>query len=56
MYSCECCGEVFYEPIRRRVSENLDGENGWWSGIIQLCPFCGSDYVEEVEDAKDENG
>jgi hypothetical protein len=55
MYRCDYCGEFFAEPMKRQEQENLDGENGWWCGTVPVCPACGSEYIEEVDDAEDED-
>lgn len=50
MHRCLDCGEYFETPAKRRVKENLDGENGWWTGVILYCPACGSEYIAQVDD------
>ena len=54
MFRCDWCGEEFLEPDTRRVTENLDGENGWWTYNEPYCPRCGSADIEETEDDEDE--
>ena len=41
LFRCDWCGEIFDEPDTRRVTENLDGENGWWTHTEEYCPRCG---------------
>lgn len=50
MFRCNRCGEEFQEPDTRRVRENLDGENGWWTYAEEYCPRCGSQAFREVPD------
>lgn len=51
MYRCDFCGALFHEPDLHTVSENLDGENGWWTHTEARCPRCGApDFEEEQED------
>ena len=55
MFRCDWCGEEFREPDTRRITENLDGENGWWTHTEAYCPFCGSEEFEEAtEDEEDD--
>ena len=55
MYRCNRCGEEFWEPDTRTVTENLDGENGWWTYTEEYCPRCGTaDIDEAAEDEEDE--
>lgn len=50
MYKCDLCGALFYEPDTRRMAENLDGENGWWTHTEEYCPYCGAvEFWEEGE-------
>lgn len=53
MMICRCCGCRFAEPIVRRVKENLDGENGWWTYTEKFCPACGDDNIDEEENDED---
>ena len=50
MYRCRWCGAAFDEPDAVQVRENLDGESGWWRHTIEICPFCGADEYEEIEE------
>ena len=48
MYRCEWCGAVFEQPAERVYRENMDGENGWYTWHMAVCPYCfeeGIDYV-----------
>lgn len=55
MFRCDWCGELFDEPDTRRITENLDGENGWWTHTEEYCPRCGSqDFEEAAEDDEDD--
>ena len=54
MFRCDRCGEEFYQPDTRRVTENLDGENGWWTYTEEYCPRCGSHDFEEATEYEDE--
>lgn len=55
MFRCDWCGELFNEPNTRRVTENLDGENGWWTHTEEYCPYCGSQDFEEYAEIDDED-
>ena len=55
MLRCELCGEEFQEPDTRRVTENLDGENGWWTYDKPYCPFCGSEDIDEATEDEPED-
>ena len=56
MYRCDRCGELFNEPDTRRITENLDGENGWWTHTEEYCPHCGSqDFEEYVWDDEEDD-
>lgn len=56
MLRCDWCGALFDEPDTRRITENLDGENGWWTHTEEYCPRCGSQDFEEAagEDEEDD--
>ena len=47
MWQCQYCGATFAEPFNKTVTENLDGENGWWTHTERFCPKCGSDEIEQ---------
>lgn len=51
MYKCESCGAMFTDPRRIVARENLDGENGWETQILETCPYCAGEWFEEAEDA-----
>lgn len=56
MYRCNWCGELFDEPVTRSFTENLDGENGWWTYTEEICPNCGSqDFEEAAEDDEEDD-
>ena len=55
MFRCDWCGALFDEPDTRRVTENLDGENGWWTHTEEYCPNCGSQDFEEYAEIDDED-
>ncbi len=50
MYQCESCHAIFTEPYTYMERENLDGENGWYYAERAVCPYCGEEWFEEVED------
>jgi len=55
LFRCDWCGALFDEPDTRRVTENLDGENGWWTHTEEYCPRCGSqDFEEAAEDDEED--
>ena len=56
LYRCDLCGEEFREPDTWRVTENLDGENGWRTYTEEYCPRCGSqDFEEAAEDDEEDD-
>ena len=50
MYRCENCREVFDEPNVFYSTVNLDGENGWDRESTMVCPYCGWEGVEKLDD------
>ena len=50
MFCCRACRTVFDEAESVRRMENLDGENGWWEHWDDVCPVCGSDEFDEIEE------
>lgn len=55
MFRCDWCGALFDEPDIRRITENLDGENGWWTHTEEYCPRCGSQDLEEAAEDDEED-
>lgn len=54
MWQCNYCERKFDEPVYREITENLDGENGWWHHVDLLCPYCGAGCIEEVGEKMEE--
>ena len=54
MWKCYWCKATFDTPDLQSYTENLDGENGYWTYHYAVCPQCGSDEVEEVEEEGDD--
>lgn len=50
MYQCESCGAAFEDAVETLVRENLDGEHGVWDHVVKSCPYCWSEFIEEVKD------
>ena len=50
MYLCGRCGLIFDAPEQIRRIENLDGERGWWEHFDPVCPLCGTDDFDEIEE------
>lgn len=50
MYLCSACHVIFDAPDSVRRIENLDGERGWWEHWDQVCPVCGVDDFDEIEE------
>ena len=49
MYMCwDCCREFYYEPDEIEI-RTADGN----LMIVDVCPFCKSDNIEEVDDVYD---
>ena len=55
MWACNSCGSEFPEPRYKRYWQNLDGENGWERVCDALCPYCGSEQIEEAPVPADED-
>lgn len=53
IFRCECCHTVFSDPRVISWRENLDGENGIEEVTEELCPYCGCEWFEEVEDEEE---
>lgn len=54
MWKCDNCGERFYEPEEERDSyESYYGVSSMFSSrhyfTTNVCPFCGSEDIEESE-------
>ena len=54
MYKCDSCGAEFDEPRTYIERENLDGERGIFYAQRAVCPYCGEEWFEEVEDEEAE--
>lgn len=50
MYKCEICGTEFDKPETIRHTEIHDGENGWETQHIPVCPICKNEYFEEIQE------
>lgn len=50
MFRCDACGERFEEPLLCTMQENLDGEHGWETRVVAVCPWCGEGWFKEVEE------
>ncbi len=51
MYVCDDCGAIFDAPEIKRWKEYH--EDGWpeeWAA--EVCPICGCDGIEELQDAE----
>ncbi len=48
MYKCDICGLVFDKPFPRHEL-NGDGEHTW-TEHFWVCPVCGEDHMEAVEE------
>lgn len=55
MYRCDSCGKVFEDPDILRITENLDGENGWCTHTEEYCPRCGSQDFEDADEDDEED-
>ena len=55
MYQCESCHAIFTEPYTYMERDNLDGENGWYYAERAVCPYCGEEFFEELEETEDGN-
>lgn len=53
-YRCTWCGAEFDEPDVVKSRENMDGENGWQTWSIPVCPLCGSYEIEDIAEDDDE--
>ena len=50
MYRCDSCGATFGAAVETMVRENLDGERGVWLHSVEICPYCGEEFIEEVSE------
>jgi len=53
MMVCKDCGEKFHSDDANRRAEYVDDSNKPW-GYVLICPFCGSDEIEEWEEPDNE--
>lgn len=53
MMVCNDCGEKFHSDDANRRLEYVD-DSGKPDGAILICPFCGSDDIEEWEEPEEE--
>ena len=55
MFFCTMCFETFDHPRIYHYDENLDGENGRMHWRVPLCPWCGSEEIEEREEGDEDD-
>ncbi len=53
MLRCEHCGEIFDLDDCDRRKEYVD-DSGRMAYVTPLCPFCGSDELEDYEEPEEE--
>ena len=61
MYRCEDCGRYFYEhemAQRHTTYETSYGVSGLFNTsndlTIDVCPYCGSEWIEEIEEEEED--
>lgn len=52
MMVCTDCGEKFHSDDANRRVEYVDDSGKPWGSVL-VCPFCGSDDIEECDDDDD---
>jgi len=55
MFRCEWCGAIFEHPAEHVYTENLDGENGWMTWHMAVCPSCGEEQISEIKNNESED-
>lgn len=51
MWKCYWCKQTFDTPDLKSYEEDMNGEGAWYTWHERICPECGSDEIEELEDA-----
>lgn len=53
---CGKCRNYFAEPIVHEVQEPYEfwGERGVQTFLMDTCPYCGDDSIEELEEVEDD--
>lgn len=50
MFICDECESIFDEPDVAHECYDMDGEGHWQDNYIDVCPFCGSEYVYRIKE------
>ena len=50
MWKCYWCDAEFDEPGNHHYREDMNGEGAWQDFFVKICPYCGSEEIEEVSD------
>ena len=52
-WRCECCGAVVDDPDIWHYREDMNGEGAWQDFFVQICPCCGAEEIDEMEEQDD---
>lgn len=50
MFVCDECSSIFDEPDVTHECFDVDGEGHWQDNFTEVCPFCGSEYIANVQE------
>lgn len=56
MFRCNFCGAIFEQPAERVYRENMDGENGWYTWHMAVCPECFDEEIELIDMEETDDG
>lgn len=56
MFRCNYCGAEFEQPAEHIYRENLDGERGWYTWHMAVCPECGDEQIDLIESEEMNDG
>ena len=54
MFKCECCGEIFEEPNRKKYCVGYYGSAPAYD-TESTCPHCGEDNFDEYNEGDEED-
>ena len=53
-YYCRRCKALFDEPATWHYREDMNGEGAWQTFYVPICPQCGNEDYEELEEPDDD--
>ena len=56
MFRCNCCSAEFEQPAEHTYRECLDGEHGWYTWHMAICPECGDEQIDLIESEEIDDG